>query len=141
MMFPSSCTWRSRKIKKEYSCSVKQLAYRNGARVQQVQQQEQDAGTQQVHKRACTKLMLRRKRTFFSSSNSILIVVRFSRRISWLVSPRLLTSSMFRKDSVVDPASIVVSFTIVLLYYLDLLAQHIHQYAQQDTAAKVYKHQ
>ncbi len=41
-------------------------------------------------------------------------MVELSRAISWAASPRLLTSSMFRSDSVVDPASAVVSATMSL---------------------------
>ena len=58
------------------------------------------------------KLRLRRYFTFFSSSFRILPVVLFSRSISCCPSPRLLTSSMLRSDSVVEPASAVVSPTI-----------------------------
>ncbi len=39
-------------------------------------------------------------------------MVPFSLLISCCAKPRLLTSSMLRRDSVVDPASAVVSFTI-----------------------------
>ena len=59
------------------------------------------------------KLRLRMYRTFFSSSWRILPVVLLSRAISCGASPRLFTSSMFRSDSVVAPASAVVSATIV----------------------------
>ena len=58
------------------------------------------------------KLRLRRYRTFFSSSLRIFPVVPLSRSISCWPSPRLFTSSMFRSDSVVEPASAVVSATI-----------------------------
>ena len=40
-------------------------------------------------------------------------VVALRRATSWAPRPMLLTSSMFRSDSVVDPASAVVSATIV----------------------------
>ncbi len=58
------------------------------------------------------KLRLRRYRTFFSSSFRILPVVPLSRVISCWPRPRLFTSSMLRSDSVVDPASAVVSATM-----------------------------
>ncbi len=41
-------------------------------------------------------------------------MVALSRATSWLASPRLFTSSMFRSDSVVAPARAVVSATITL---------------------------
>jgi len=60
--------------------------------------------------------------TFLSSSARILSVVPFSRSISCWASPRLFTSSMLRRDSVVDPARAVVSATItrwmVLIFLL-----------------------
>ena len=49
-------------------------------------------------------------------------MVALSRRTSWAARPRLLTSSMFRSDSVVEPARAAVSFTIadctVLIFLL-----------------------
>lgn len=39
-------------------------------------------------------------------------MVEFSLEISWVARPRLFTSSMFRSDSVVEPASAVVSATM-----------------------------
>jgi K+ transporter len=49
-----------------------------------------------------------------------LAVVAFRRATSWLARPRLFTSSMFRSDSVVEPARAVVSatmtFWIVLIF-------------------------
>jgi hypothetical protein len=47
-----------------------------------------------------------------SSSRRILPVVLFSRQISCRASPNVFTSSIFRRDSVVDPANAVVSPTI-----------------------------
>jgi hypothetical protein len=58
------------------------------------------------------KLNERMKRTFFNSKPKILIVVPFNRSTSCSVNPKLLTSSIFRKDSVVAPASEVVSLSI-----------------------------
>ena len=58
------------------------------------------------------KLRLRRYFTFFSSSFRILPVVALRRAISCWPRPRLLTSSMLRSDSVVEPARAVVSATI-----------------------------
>ncbi len=58
------------------------------------------------------KLRLRRYRTFLSSRFRILSVVALSRSISCCARPRLFTSSMLRSDSVVAPASAVVSPTI-----------------------------
>ena len=52
---------------------------------------------------------LRRYRTFLSSRTRIFWVVALSREISCAARPRLFTSSMLRRDSVVDPASAVVS--------------------------------
>ena len=60
----------------------------------------------------CTKLMLRIRFTFLSSRPKILYVFLFRRFTSCLVSPRLFTSSMFLRDSVVEPANAVVSPTI-----------------------------
>ena len=58
------------------------------------------------------KLRLRRYRTLRSSRARILSVVALRRRTSCAASPRLFTSSMFRSDSVVEPARAAVSFTI-----------------------------
>ncbi len=58
------------------------------------------------------KLRLRRYFTFFSSSFRIRAVTPLRRAISCCPRPRLFTSSMLRSDSVVDPASAVVSATI-----------------------------
>ena len=64
------------------------------------------------------KLRLRRYFTFFSSSFRIFAVVPLRRAISCWPSPRLFTSSMLRSDSVVDPASAVVSATITFWIFL-----------------------
>ena len=64
------------------------------------------------------KLSIRSERTLRSSSFRILPVIEFSRSISWRASPRLLTSSMLRSDSVVEPASAVVSATITFWIFL-----------------------
>ncbi len=61
----------------------------------------------------CIKLMLRTFFTLVSSSPNILYVLALSLFTSWSVRPRLFTSSIFLNDSVVVPASCVVSFTIV----------------------------
>jgi hypothetical protein len=58
------------------------------------------------------KLRLLMYRTFLSSSLRIFPVVALSRLISCSARPRLFTSSMLRRDSVVAPASAVVSATM-----------------------------
>src|SRR5215475_21333 len=60
----------------------------------------------------CTKLRLRMYRTFLSSSFRIFPVVALRRLTSCSERPRLFTSSMLRRDSVVAPASAVVSATM-----------------------------
>ena len=45
-------------------------------------------------------------------------MIELSRWISWRASPRLFTSSMLRSDSVVEPASAVVSATITFWIFL-----------------------
>ncbi len=60
----------------------------------------------------------RSERTFRSSSFRILPVMELSRPISWRARPRLLTSSMLRSDSVVEPASAVVSATMTRWIFL-----------------------
>ena len=64
------------------------------------------------------KLSSRSERTLRSSRRRILPVIEFSRSISWRASPRLLTSSMLRSDSVVEPASAVVSATMTFWIFL-----------------------
>ena len=63
--------------------------------------------------------------TFFNSSPKIFVVVLFSRFTSCCVSPKLFTSSIFLNDSVVEPASAVVSpnifFEIILILLLSKL--------------------
>ncbi|MOA13942.1 hypothetical protein D3C78_1340120 [compost metagenome] len=56
--------------------------------------------------------------TFLSSSPNILTVVPFKRSISWFANPNDFTSSIFLRDSVVDPANAVVSETIVFCIFL-----------------------
>ena len=57
----------------------------------------------------CRKVSVRTFRTFSISRVNILRVCSLRRRISGNVSPRLLTSSMFRSDSVMTPAIVLVS--------------------------------
>ena len=59
-----------------------------------------------------TKLRLRMYLILVSSKSKIRWVTRLNRLSSWLISPRLLISSMLRRDSVVAPASSVVWLTI-----------------------------
>ena len=64
------------------------------------------------------KLRLRRYFTFFNSRSRIFAVVLFKRLISCCARPRLFTSSIFRKDSVVAPANAVVSATMTFWIFL-----------------------
>src|ERR1700687_838544 len=64
------------------------------------------------------KLKLRKYFTFLSSSFRILSVIPLRRLTSCWAKPRLFTSSIFRNDSVVEPASAVVSATIVFCMVL-----------------------
>ena len=57
-------------------------------------------------------------------------MVALSRAISCSASPRLFTSSMLRSDSVVEPASAVVSATITFWIFLIRLRQHRAQHGR-----------
>ena len=60
----------------------------------------------------CIKLKLLINLIFCNSKTKIFNVLEFNRSSSCLVSPKLLTSSMLRKLSVVEPASELVCLTI-----------------------------
>ncbi len=69
----------------------------------------------------CTKEMERMYFTFFNSSFRILLVLELSRFISCAERPRLFTNSIFLNDSVVDPASEVVSATMIFCSFFTFL--------------------
>lgn len=73
----------------------------------------------------CMKLKVRMLLTFLSSSPNILYVLLLSRLTSCLVSPRLLISSMLRKDSVVVPCKGGGLLHNVFLNGLDAFAQDV----------------
>src|SRR6185369_10506398 len=95
-----------------------ELADGDALRVDEIQHQEENRGAQGVDRRPLDEAQQPQRAHLAQLRRRILAVTAFSRPISWRARPRLFTSSMLRSDSVVAPASAVVSATMTRWIFL-----------------------
>src|SRR5665213_2384384 len=134
MMFPISC--KGPNTKKEKICMVTSCpAFILSLKISHIRM-NRITWRRVFTKVPCIKLMLRMRFTLVSSSARIWYVFLFSLFTSSPVSPRLFTSSIFLRDSVVDPAKQYVDEVVEKPFRV---FPHLLQYAQGFPAPLILK--